>query len=163
VALTVIDPAQRERFVFASDVQGPLSPVAAAYLIRQRPTVVYLSGPPSYIEREVGAASIEQGVEHLLRLVDATGCRVIMDHHALRDLHWSRRFDRLWQTGRVTTAAGFLGMPAVPLECRRHELWAQARKPAAKAPVVKVPAPGGIMAREAWRRATRSGARRYAE
>src|SRR5262245_6011054 len=31
VALTVAEPAERQRFVFASDVQGPLSPVAAAY------------------------------------------------------------------------------------------------------------------------------------
>ncbi len=32
VVLTLADPAEPERFVFASDVQGPLSPVAAAYL-----------------------------------------------------------------------------------------------------------------------------------
>jgi hypothetical protein len=159
VALTVVDPAQRERFVFASDVQGPLSPVAAAYLIRQRPTLVYLSGPPSYIEHELGAASIERGVDHLIRVIEVTGCRVIMDHHALRDMHWSRRFERLWATGRVTTAAGFLGLPAVPLECRRHELWAQTRKPAAKAPA----ASAMIADTAAARRHARSGSRRYAE
>ena len=34
VALTVTDRREGPRFVFASDVQGPLSPVAAAYLIR---------------------------------------------------------------------------------------------------------------------------------
>src|SRR5881409_4542183 len=50
VMLTVVDPGENERFVFASDVQGPLSPVAAAYLIHERPTLLYLSGPPSYIE-----------------------------------------------------------------------------------------------------------------
>jgi predicted metallo-beta-lactamase superfamily hydrolase len=159
VALTIADPAERERFVFASDVQGPLSPVAAAYLTRQRPTLVYLSGPPSYIEREVGAASIERGVEHLLRLVEATGCRVILDHHALRDMRWQERFDRLWQTGRVTTAAGFLGLAASPLECHRPALWARARKPAAR-----VPSASAMIEREApTRRAARSGSRRYAE
>ena len=44
VALTVEDPRERERFVFASDVQGPLSPVATAYLLRERPTLLYLVG-----------------------------------------------------------------------------------------------------------------------
>ena len=66
VALTVTDHHEHQRFVFASDVQGPLSPVASAWLIQARPTTLYLSGPPSYIERELGAAAIERAVDHLL-------------------------------------------------------------------------------------------------
>ena len=37
VALTVTDHHEHQRFVFASDVQGPLSPVASAWLIQARP------------------------------------------------------------------------------------------------------------------------------
>jgi predicted metallo-beta-lactamase superfamily hydrolase len=130
VALIVVDLAARERFVFASDVQGPLSTVAAAWLIQQRPTLVYLSGAPSYLEREVGASAIERAIDHLRRLLDATGCRVIMDHHAIRDVRYRERFARLWETGRVTTAAGFVGTAETALESRRHHLWASERKPA---------------------------------
>jgi len=132
LALTVTDHREHERFVFASDVQGPLSPVAAAWLIQQRPTTLYLSGPPSYVEREVGTAAIDRGVDHLRRILDATGCRVIMDHHALRDPRFSTRFERLWQTGRVVTAAAHLGLDAQPLEARRDGLWAAVRKPPVK-------------------------------
>ena len=132
LALTVTDHREHERFVFASDVQGPLSPVAAAWLIQQRPTTLYLSGPPSYVEREVGTAAIDRGVDHLRRILDATGCRVIMDHHALRDPRFSTRFERLWQTGRVVTAAAHLGLDAQPLEARRDRLWAAVRKPPVK-------------------------------
>ncbi len=134
VALTVVDEAERERFVFASDVQGPLSAVPTAYLIRQRPTLLYLSGPPSYLEGQLGGAAIERGIDNLLRILDATGSRVILDHHALRDVRYASRFARLWQTGRVVTAAGHLGREDAPLESRRAALWAQARKPVAKAP-----------------------------
>jgi predicted metallo-beta-lactamase superfamily hydrolase len=133
VALTVTDPAERERFVFASDVQGPLSPVVAGWLTRQRPTLLYLAGPPSYIEGQLGAGVIDRAIDHLLRIIDATGCRVIMDHHALRDGRAPERFARLWETGRVTTAAGFLGLDAAALEAQRARLWARARKPAAPA------------------------------
>ena len=133
VALTVVDPAERARFVFASDVQGPLSPVATAYLIQERPTLLYLSGPPSYLERELGSATIERGVDNLRRLLDATGCRVVFDHHALRDAHPDERFARLWETGRVVTAAGHLGLADARLEAQRSALWAAARKPAVKA------------------------------
>ena len=134
VVLTVVDPGENERFVFASDVQGPLSPVAAAYLVQERPTLLYLSGPPSYIERDVGASVIERGIDNLLRVVGATGCRVIMDHHALRDVRFAERFRRVWDTGAVVTAAGYLGLAAAPLESRRSHAWAQARKAPARAP-----------------------------
>ena len=150
VALTVVDAAERERFVFASDVQGPLSPVAAAWLIQQRPTTLYLSGPPSYVEREVGTAAIDRAVDNLRRIVDTTGCRVIMDHYAMRDRRAEARFERLWETGRVVTAAAHLGVDAQPLESRRDRLWAAARKPPVKA------APSRFVPREA-RRAARGG------
>ena len=131
IAMTVVDAAERERFVFASDVQGPLSPVAAAYLAQERPTLLYLAGPPSYMEHEIGAATIDRGIDHLLRLVDRTGTRVIMDHHAVRDQNFETRFARLWDTGRVMTAAKFLGVPEATLEMNRHRAWAGTRKPPA--------------------------------
>src|SRR5216117_2554986 len=140
VGLAVCDLVQRERFVFASDVQGPLSSVAAAWLIQQRPTLVYLAGPPAYIERELGAAVIERGIDNLLRVVDATGCRVIMDHHAVRDAAFGARFARLWATGRVVTAAAHLGLAVDALESRRHQLWAAAaRKPPARTGAAPLP------------------------
>jgi len=133
VAMTIVDRAARQRFIFASDVQGPLSPVAAAYLAQEKPTLVYLAGPPSYMEHEIGAATVERGIEHLMRLIDRTGCRVIMDHHAVRDAEFETRFARLWDTGRVVTAATYLGLPDAALERRRHREWAGVRKPAARA------------------------------
>lgn len=133
VALTVTDTVERQRFVFASDLQGPLSPVAAAWLCQERPTLVYLSGPPSYIEHEVGSTAIERGIDNVLRLIERTGCRVIMDHYAVRDRSFESRFERLWDTGRVVTAAGFLGLPDASLERKRYRLAAGERKPPARA------------------------------
>jgi predicted metallo-beta-lactamase superfamily hydrolase len=75
-------------------------------------------------------------------VMDATGCRVIMDHYALRDPAFSTRFERLWNTGRVVTAAAHLGLEAAPLEARRRTLWATVRKAPAAAP-----RPGAIITR----------------
>jgi predicted metallo-beta-lactamase superfamily hydrolase len=129
VALTIEDRREGTRFVHASDVQGPLSPVAAAYLARQRPTLLYLSGPPAYLESQLGAELIDRGVDHLLRIIEQTGCRVILDHYALRDAAYPERFRRLWETGRVVTAAAYLGQADAPLEARRLDLWRGRRKP----------------------------------
>jgi predicted metallo-beta-lactamase superfamily hydrolase len=152
IAVLVTDRREHQRFVFASDVQGPLSAVAAAWLVQQRPTIVYLSGPPSYVEREVGTAVIDRGVDHLRRILDTTGCRVIMDHHAVRDPRFYTRFERLWETGRVVTAAVHLGLEAQPLEARRDRLWAAVRKP----PVKVAATPAARSARET-RRLARGG------
>ncbi|HEV8614372.1 MAG TPA: hypothetical protein VGU22_02665 [Methylomirabilota bacterium] len=152
VALTVVEPAERARFVFASDVQGPLSAVATAYLIQERPTLLYLSGPPSYLEREVGTPAIERGIDQLLRIIEATECRVVMDHHALRDARWGARFARLWETGRVVTAAGHLGLNEAGLESRRNRLWMAVRKPPVRAETARA-----ILSRES--RASAKGGR----
>jgi len=116
-------------------VQGPLSPVATAYLIRERPSVLYLSGPPAYLESQIGRDIVEKGIDNLLRIVQATGCRVILDHHALRAQDYRERLGRLWEGGRVLTAAGFLGLADAALEARRHELWAARRKAPAPMPM----------------------------
>jgi predicted metallo-beta-lactamase superfamily hydrolase len=129
-ALTVTDLREGTRFVHASDVQGPLSSVAAAYLIRQRPSLLYLSGPPAYLEGQLGRNLIEQGIDQLLHVIAQTDCRVLLDHHALRAPDHLERFRRLWDTGHVTTAAGYLGLPDNPLESRRRALWSGSRKPA---------------------------------
>src|SRR5437762_3572143 len=139
VALTVVDRREGFRFVHASDVQGPLSPVATAYLIRERPDLLYLSGPPAYLETRIGRAPIEQGIANLMRIVAATGCRVIMDHYAVRDAGYRERFEALWESGRITTAAGFLGLPDAVLESARRDLWSRRRKPPAPMPRCAAP------------------------
>ena len=121
VALTVTDRASGTRFVHASDVQGPLSPVAAAYLERERPTVLYLSGPPAYLEAQVGRAADRAG--------DRAAAADHRPHGLPRDPGPPRPARRaaipsasgaLWETGRVVTAAGFLGLADEPLEARRR-------------------------------------------
>ena len=137
VVLTITDRREGTRFVHASDVQGPLSPVATAYLIRERPNLLYLSGPPAYLESRIGTPLIEQGIANLWRIMEATGCRVILDHHALRAPNYRERFGRLWETGRVMTAAAFVGEADAPLEASRQGLWRERRKAPAPMPMRK--------------------------
>jgi hypothetical protein len=55
-----------------------------------------------------------------------------MDHYALRDGRALERFARLWETGKVVTAAAYLGLPETALEGKRAALWAAQRKPPAR-------------------------------
>lgn len=125
VAVTVDDGT---RFVHAADLQGPASAVATAYLLRERPDLLYVSGPPTYLESRVGPDTVRAGIENLRRIVNETGCRVILDHHALRDRRYRERLAPVFQTGRVVTAAEFLGRPEACLEALRPALWARHRQ-----------------------------------
>jgi hypothetical protein len=116
------------RFVYASDVQGPASPVATAYLIRERPDLLYLSGPPTYLAAHAGREVLRRAQEQLLRIVNETGCRVIIDHYAVRDRHFRERLGRVFETGRVVTAAEYLGRPDACLEAARPVAWARRRR-----------------------------------
>ncbi len=141
VALTLTDRAEGFRFVFASDVQGPVSSVVTAYLIGERPHLLYLSGPPTYLERQVGARAIEPALTNLLKIMEATGSRVILDHYALRDPRYKERLAHVWETGKAVTAASHLGLADACLEASRNLLWAEQR--------AGVPAPGRSLNR--WR------------
>lgn len=125
VAVTVDDGT---RFVHAADVQGPASAVATAYILRERPDLVYLSGPPTYLEARVGADVVRAGLANLLRLVNEAGCRVIVDHHAVRDRRYRERLGPAFATGRVVTAAEFLGRRDEALEAYRPQVWARYRR-----------------------------------
>jgi predicted metallo-beta-lactamase superfamily hydrolase len=125
VAVTVDDG---ERFVHASDLQGPASPVATAYLLRERPDLVYVSGPPTYLQGQIGREVVQRGVDNLVRLVGETGCRVIVDHHAVREPRFRDRLAQAFGTGRVMTAAEYLGRGDECLEARRAALWARRRR-----------------------------------
>ncbi len=125
VAVTVDDG---ERFVHASDLQGPASPVATAYLLRERPDLVYLSGPPTYLQGQIGKDVVQRGIDNLVRLVGETGCRVIVDHHAVREPRYRDRLRAAFDTGRVVTAAEYLGRADECLEARRAALWARRRR-----------------------------------
>ena len=131
VAVTVDDGT---RFVHASDLQGPASPVATGYLVRERPDLVYVSGPPTYLQGQVGRDVVQRGIENLARLVGETGCRVIMDHHAVREPRFREHLAQVFETGQVVTAAQYLGRRDECLEAWRVALWArrQRQRPGAR-------------------------------
>jgi predicted metallo-beta-lactamase superfamily hydrolase len=125
VAVTVDDGM---RFVHAADLQGPASPVATGYLLRERPDLVYLSGPPTYLQNQVGHEVVQRGIDNLIRLVGETGCRVIVDHHAVREPRFREHLAKAFDTGRVVTAAEYLGRRDECLEAWRAALWARRRR-----------------------------------
>jgi hypothetical protein len=117
-----------ERFMFAPDVQGPMSSHTLELILKAQPAVIMLGGPPFYLGGfRVEVAQLEQGLRNLESIVQAVPL-VIVEHHALRDESWTQKISSVYQQASkaghsVMTAAEYLGNENVFLESRRKHLY----------------------------------------
>ena len=110
--------------VHASDVQGPVDVKAADWIIKAKPRLLIMDGPPTYfLGYKFSTGDMVKAKENLLRIIRETGCEVILDHHLLRDPKYRERFAEVYATGRARSAAEYLGVENNLLEIRRKELW----------------------------------------
>jgi predicted metallo-beta-lactamase superfamily hydrolase len=117
-----------ERFMFAPDVQGPMSVHTTALILAAKPGVIMLGGPPLYLAGfRVEEAQLEQGLKNLERIVEAVPL-VVLEHHALRDEFWHSKMERVFvkaQQARhsIVTAAEYAGKENLFLESKRRQLF----------------------------------------
>jgi hypothetical protein len=117
-----------ETFLHASDVQGPMSKTTARLILKEKPDVLVLGGPPTYLEGvRVDGSFIQQGMENAAR-ISAQIPTVILEHHLLRSENWRDEARRVYDSSlkanhRVMTAAEYLGVPNMLLEPRRELLY----------------------------------------
>jgi predicted metallo-beta-lactamase superfamily hydrolase len=117
-----------ERFMFAPDIQGPMSTHTLDLILAEKPTTILLGGPPIYLEGfRVETTQLEQGLRNLDRIVEAVPL-VILEHHALRDESWKPKMEAVFQKGsqlghRIVTAAEYAGKENLFLESKRKQLY----------------------------------------
>ena len=117
-----------ERFMFAPDVQGPMTEKTRELILKAEPTVVMLGGPPLYLQgSRVETAHIEAALKNLRRIVEAAPV-VIVEHHALRDEAWKQKLDSVYQAAvaaghSIMTAAEYAGEENLFSESRRRQLY----------------------------------------
>lgn len=119
---------QGEKFLFAPDVQGPISAHTLELIIRENPQVIVLGGPPLYLAGfKVGEKEILKGLANLQEIV-AHVPLTILEHHVLRDENWKEKltdaFYHAYKSDHVVqTAAEFLGLENSFLEAKRKSLF----------------------------------------
>jgi predicted metallo-beta-lactamase superfamily hydrolase len=127
VILAVVE-CEGERFMFAPDVQGPMSTHTLQLILGAKPTVIMLGGPPLYLGGfRVEMAQLEQGLRNLESIVEAVPL-VVLEHHALRDESWKLKMEKVFQKASksghsVVTAAEYAGKENLFLESRRKQLY----------------------------------------
>lgn len=107
-------------FVHASDADVCCSGEAFEWVIRQRPDLLYLGGPSMGVAGPGaaggGGAPHSGAARAILRLMDRTGCRVILDHLAVGDAGWDGGYEDVFASPGVQTVAGYLGVGHGPAE-----------------------------------------------
>jgi predicted metallo-beta-lactamase superfamily hydrolase len=117
-----------ERFMFAPDVQGPMSTRTLELIKAAKPQVIMIGGPPFYLGGfKVAEAQLQLGLKNLVAVVETVPL-TILEHHALRDESWQQRtkqvYDTAVETGhKVMTAAEFAGHENNFLESKRKTLY----------------------------------------
>ena len=117
-----------ERFMFAPDIQGPMSSHTLELILDAKPMVIMLGGPPLYLGGfRVEMAQLEQGLRNLEHIVEAVPL-VILEHHALRDESWKPKMEKVFQKASqsnhsIVTAAEYAGKENLFLESKRKQLY----------------------------------------
>ncbi len=121
---------QDEKFMFASDVQGPMCSRALELILRERPKIVMIGGPPLYLSGfKVKEEAIQKGLENLEDIVENVSL-TILEHHVLRDADWREKTKNVFEKAQecdheVLTAAEFLGKKNLLLEAARKRLFVE--------------------------------------
>ncbi len=117
-----------EKVLFASDVQGPICTPTLDMILAEKPQLVVIGGPPTYLSGfKVDDDHIKQGMQNVEGLAKKIP-KTILGHHNLRDEKWRILFQPIFDAAsemghKVLTAAEFAGKENNLLEFRRRQLF----------------------------------------
>lgn len=127
VLMTTVEVGD-EKFLFTSDVQGPMYDPTLSMILAERPQLIMVGGPPLYLAGfHVGKEDVARGIRNVaevVRHVPAT----ILEHHILRGEGWREFskpvFDAASEVGHVVvSAAEFAHEKTNVLESQRRRLF----------------------------------------
>ena len=127
VLMTTVE-SERGKIIHASDVQGPMSEQTTGIILKEKPDLILVGGPPFYLEKvKVDKRRIQEGVVNAIKVARVVPT-VIFEHHALRSENWIEQIQPIRDAGsqaghKVITAAEYLGLRPNALESIRERLY----------------------------------------
>jgi hypothetical protein len=115
------------KFMYSSDVYGPILESTADLIINENPDLLYLCSSPTHLLgfelTESNLFFIEKNIKKIIDKTKKTKI-IIYDHYLLRDKDYMKYYSKYqsWAKAkkkRLITAAEFLGQPVNQLEAKR--------------------------------------------
>lgn len=117
------------KFIHTSDVEGPSQIEQLNFILENKPNLVFLDGPLSYMIYRFGTEAMKNSIKNMIKIIENCPLdALVIDHHFLRDLKWKEKIKEVFEKAekknvRVLTAAEYIGKEVELLEARRKELW----------------------------------------
>lgn len=117
-----------EKFMFAPDVQGPMSPDTLQMILAESPQLLMIGGPPLYLpDSMVSPNEINLGLMNLEKIAEKIPF-VVLEHHILRDEKWREKSKNIFEKAegfhsQILTAAEFSGRQNIFYESIRSKLY----------------------------------------
>jgi uncharacterized protein len=117
-----------EKLVFAPDVQGPVTDETVKLILDERPDLLIMGGPPTYLQGfRIGEEFFQTALRNMEKIVGEIQT-VVIDHHLLRDEGWHKFLQPVRESAKkakheLLVASDLLKHEPAPLECRRKELY----------------------------------------
>jgi len=118
----------RERVFFAPDIQGPVVKETVDLILKEKPRLLIMGGPPTYLQGfRIGDEFFRVAAKNMETIVTNIAT-VVVDHHLLRDSGWSKFLEPIKESARqaghkLITAAELIDKEPDPLECKRQTLY----------------------------------------
>jgi len=119
-----------EKFLHTSDVEGPSLEDQISFILNERPDVLFVDGPMTYmLGYRYSYKSLEISNNNLVRAIKETHIHtLVLDHHFLRDLNYKITIKPVYEAAekrkvKIGTAAEFCGRKIEMLEALRKELY----------------------------------------
>jgi len=124
--------SNNEKFLHTSDVEGPSLDDQIDFILKEKPNVLFVDGPMSYmLGYRYSYRSLEIANTNLVKALNEKNLQtLVLDHHFLRDLNYKLRIKPVYEAAeklgvKVITAAEFAGRKIEMLEALRKELYAK--------------------------------------
>ena len=119
---------REEKMLFAPDVQGPMCKETLKLILKAKPQLLIIGGPPIYlVDFRVRKGHVEVGIKNLEFLASEIP-NIILEHHLLRDENWKNHVENVFKIAheknhKIFTAAEFAGRENMFLEAVRDKLY----------------------------------------
>ncbi len=114
---------QGEKFLHTSDVEGPAIKEQADFILKEKPDVIFIDGPMTYmLGYRYSVQNYQKALENLKEIAKICEA-LVLDHHLLRDINWREKIKEIEKIKHAMSAAEFAGKKEELLEVRRKELY----------------------------------------